>query len=282
MASAKSAPKPAPPPPPPPAKDTPTFALQKAKYTYNEPGKNLLLGKRSLMSLRWIALHSSSIGIRFRINVSMLQVLSSIGPNFSIPFPDVYSTMLRWLSIIELDLRWVPLSCFIDTNYHVIFSIQTLVPFMLTFLLFIAEARARPGRAKSVAGGLVYILLYLAFPSCSKLVFGMFDCVNLEDGTRWLRRDLTIDCDSTEHSLFGAFAVILLFVYPIGVPCYFAYLLYWRHATLLDQLKKREYIAKKNRIAREVDLATKRGAVWEKQRARGTFGRSDVVRVVPG
>ena len=49
---------------------------------------------------------------------------------------------------------------------------------------------------------LIFFVLFLIYPSTSAAIFAAFQCEELSDGSRWLRADLSVDCDSGTHSLF--------------------------------------------------------------------------------
>ena len=39
--------------------------------------------------------------VKLRIIISMMQVLSQLGVVYSIPFPDIYSSLLRWMGLLD-------------------------------------------------------------------------------------------------------------------------------------------------------------------------------------
>ena len=71
-----------------------------------------------------------------------------------------------------------------------------------------------------------------AVPVRSAAVFAAFQCEELSDGSRWLRADLSVDCDSGTHSAFQAYAGLMVLLYPIGTPLYYLYLLRRNRAAL--------------------------------------------------
>ena len=83
---------------------------------------------------------------------------------------------------------------------------------------------------------LLFLVLFLIYPSTSASIFATFQCEELSDGTRWLRADLSIDCDSTTHTGFSVYAALMILVYPIGTPILY-YVLLRRSRAALDQLQ---------------------------------------------
>lgn len=95
--------------------------------------------------------------------------------------------------------------------------------------------------------------MFLVYPSCSQYVFAAWQCIELDDGTEWLRRDLSIDCHSTEHVTIELFAALFFVVYPAGIPSYFAYKLLWDHGAGLDELKRLELRGNAHKIMRDTE-----------------------------
>jgi len=54
---------------------------------------------------------------------------------------------------------------------------------------------------------LIFILLFLIYPSTSSQIFPTFQCIDLDDGSRKLRADLLVDCDSDAHSFMTGYAI---------------------------------------------------------------------------
>ena len=74
----------------------------------------------------------------------------------------------------------------------------------------------------------------------------MFYCEPLEDGTSWLRVDLSIQCTdtsgatTTSHALMQFYAIAMLFVHVLGSPATYAYLLFWKHKGAFEALAEQE------------------------------------------
>ena len=54
----------------------------------------------------------------------------------------------------------------------------------------------------------------LAAASTSSTVLRTFQCFDLDDGSRYLRADFSIDCDSTAHQLHELYAYVMVLLYP--------------------------------------------------------------------
>ena len=76
---------------------------------------------------------------------------------------------------------------------------------------------------------------YLIFASTSSAIFRTFQCRTYgDDETRYLVADKTIDCDSDLHKFWEKYALLMIGVYPFGIPFLYAILLYRKKSILLD------------------------------------------------
>ena len=99
-----------------------------------------------------------------------------------------------------------------------------------------------------------FILVYLLFPSNSAAIFATFQCEAIDDPAQSsvLRMDFSVDCKSVFHQVMMGFAGAMIFLYPIGVPALYAYLLFYRYRNELQLLRSIEL----KRVAIETDEAT--------------------------
>jgi hypothetical protein len=76
------------------------------------------------------------------------------------------------------------------------------------------------------------LILYMALPSVTLKIFEAFVCVDVRDenGTvgSYVDVDKTISCNSAEYSFISAWATIMLFFYPMGIPYYYYHTLHKR------------------------------------------------------
>lgn len=85
----------------------------------------------------------------------------------------------------------------------------------------------------------VLLLTFLVFSSVSATLFQMFACDDLEHGKRYLRADYRIECNSTKHEALQVYAGFMILVYPVGIPLFYAALLFI-HSDVLRNDKDRE------------------------------------------
>jgi hypothetical protein len=77
---------------------------------------------------------------------------------------------------------------------------------------------------------LLLTVSFVVFAGMSIKLFSYFTCVTLEDGRRYLKADMRIDCNSAPYRAFIPYVVLGILVYPIGITVAYAGLLYkFRH-----------------------------------------------------
>ena len=187
--------------------------------------------------------------VRAKIFLSLIQVLTQMGAVFEIAFPPMFTSVLKWAGILQLDLlSAVPLDCIFRSNFHRALLLRTLVPLALMifvgvwgwWLLRKARATSRKGASRVWLGNLLMnlnlLILFAVYPSVSSHIFATFACNKLDDGSSWLHADLSIDCSSAEHTTMVIYAAVMIFVYPLGAPALYAFLLFGRHVSTLRRL----------------------------------------------
>ena len=178
-----------------------------------------------------------SLMVKLRILISMIQVLSQLGVVYSIPFPSLYSNLLRWIGLLELNfIDILPLGCVMSVGFHFSLLMRTLVLPALLLVALAAKVVRAPARVADFFNGLNFLVLFLIYPSTSAAIFATFQCEELSDGTRWLRADLSVDCDGDFHTLFRYYAGLMVIVYPLGTPLFYLFLLR-RNRVRLDRLR---------------------------------------------
>ena len=152
----------------------------------------------------------------------------------------VYSRMVDALSVLSLDfLDLMPFDCTLSLNHDHYLLLRTLVPLAV---LAASLAYRRIGRSEKGAEKLLtlnFILFYLLFPSNSANIFATFHCEELDDpdATTFLRIDYYVDCKAPFHVYVTYFAAAMVLVYPVGIPAFYAYLLFVRHGPQLKLLR---------------------------------------------
>ena len=160
----------------------------------------------------------------------------------SLRYPPMYAQLCELLDGLQLDvLQMLPLGCVFPVSFHASMLARTLLPLVLIAVLRIIQALARSAAVKDACGSTAFFIIFLVYPGCSMKVFSTLQCVPIDDGTRWLRADLSINCDAPTHQIMTVYAWAMVVIYPIGVPVYFAVQMWLTRRQLaeLQRLEKR-------------------------------------------
>jgi hypothetical protein len=83
---------------------------------------------------------------------------------------------------------------------------------------------------------------YFVLPSISTTIFRTFSCQNIDPDNNdsnhdnlYMRADYSISCNSNRYYFGRNYAIVMIFIYPIGIPLYYFYLLY----SVKDYIKNR-------------------------------------------
>lgn len=159
---------------------------------------------------------------KIKILISMTQIQEGMLPTFRITLPEHFSRLLASLSFYQID---VPLDCIFPINFHIRLVYKTMVPLLLCVSLYLLSLYAkRRGNEELQLSAIdwLFTVIFLAYPSCSSVVFATFSCLGFDDGTSYLSADLSIDCQTPIHSLAQLYASIM-FIWPFGVPAFYLY-----------------------------------------------------------
>ena len=100
-------------------------------------------------------------------------------------------------------------------------------------------------------------------------------CEDLDNGDSFLKLDYSIDCNGADQSSAVSYVMIMMLVYPVGVPAFYAYLMH-RNSKELHHLKHTELrlesehlIEKLSKASHHVDISTQlKAAKAEKRRKK--------------
>ena len=166
-------------------------------------------------------------------------------------YPDVYQDFLGGLDFFNFDLSWVlSAGCVVDIDFHDRLLVSTITP--IVALLFLACTYATAVRINRVQSeglkivqkkhvSMVLLLTFLVYSSVSSTLFKAFACEELEDDKYYLRSDYRIECDSSKHRGFQAYAGVMIVLYTVGIPfLYFCLLFRDRDVLKIDEATRGE------------------------------------------
>ena len=187
---------------------------------------------------------TAQLPLAIRDFVSGIAVLATLDVSDFIVFgcssslPDHYSRLLLAMVaplvlLLSLCVLWLALRVLLRTVYRASEAV----------------AANRLGVLSQTMATLLLFTIFLCYPSSSATILRTFACKSFEDGSKALLADLSIDCNSPEHSLWSFVAVVGVILYPIGVPV-LLWVLLWRHrGSLRSRANEREVPKRALRLA---------------------------------
>lgn len=83
-----------------------------------------------------------------------------------------------------------------------------------------SERAMRQVQQKHLTAAL-FVVFYI-YSSVSFTIFRTFACETLDDNVSYLRADYSLTCSTVRHSMFEAYAMFMVCVYPVGIPLIFS------------------------------------------------------------
>lgn len=171
----------------------------------------------------------------------------------NVTYPEAYQRLLDVVALFNFDIGWVlSVGCFMDATFHDRLLVATIGPIValtlvgITYKVAVERNRQSEGALCAVYRkhlGAVVLLTFFMYSSVSSAIFRTFACDELDDGTVYLRADYRIRCDSPRHKAFQMYAGFMIVVYPVGIPLFYAILLFRERKVLaqgIDNVNPRE------------------------------------------
>ena len=137
----------------------------------------------------------------------------------------------------------VPLECIFPYNFLSAFFFRTLGPLVAVGLCVILGRRALRRGNENTGYVLInsgVLLIFLCYPSITQTVFKFFQVQTFDgDYGTYLVADYSIDANGAAYKWVRPYAIAMIFVWPIGVPCIIMYLLFKSRQWLLE-IRRRE------------------------------------------
>eukprot|EP01045_Picozoa_sp_COSAG04_P013493 COSAG04_NODE_960_length_9157_cov_6.389269_6_plen_765_part_00 len=187
-------------------------------------------------------LQSLGIITDLRILVGFYQILGQAGDVLDLIFPFPVPQLVDFVKLLFLDVRkLVMLDCWnIGGFYGKIVTNVVVVPTIIggacqiiyasqkrTHMLLVAAGAADESGLETLKVQLkqnLFVGIFLVYPTITSTLFRVPQCHDYGDSS-FHEDDYTIDCGTTKFSLTVAFAVLVIFLIPIGVPVIFTMLM---------------------------------------------------------
>ena len=195
--------------------------------------------------------------VKLRIYVTLYQIISAMAYVLDFRFPSAFRAITATFNILNTSVsNDTGLSCTSPFDYVDVLLATTLIPIAVTAALWLGYRVQRGGFPFGVSGvsgdallvlqsSYTYLFLfftYLIFPGVSTVIFRMFSCQNIDpDGADsgdnlFLRADYSISCHSDRYYFGLVWAVVMLLVYPIGIPAMYYCLLKGAQQEIVSRL----------------------------------------------
>ena len=132
-------------------------------------------------------------------------------------------------------------------DFRLRFLIMTIgpiltVPILAGTYLYVVKRHGASGETLDYAWqkhvSSVLFIMFFVYNGASSVIFPMLVCDHLDDGHIYFREDYTIECSRA----LQAFAGLMFLVYPLGIPAFFAFLLF-RNRRVLHNKDLRENVS---------------------------------------
>ena len=202
-----------------------------------EPG-TIQARSSSLMGFLFAALWANIEPMR--ITADSVQIISSFQLTMRVPWPDIFYAFSSRLSFINMSFLKLPKTgCATpNVNYLQTFNGYTCgVAASICYILLLwagGEAYCRHRklshlvRSEFVSVILARLLLFsdLVYAPVSEIVLGIYSCRKIGDNW-YLNPDLSVLCYTPEHYRYMRLGGFWIALYPIGIPVFFAGLLWY-------------------------------------------------------
>ena len=200
------------------------------------------------------------ITVRARIYVTFYQILEILPFVLDLTFPQFYNAIGSLMSILNLDVTFNILAaseCSKTNNYNHDFIdrliVSTTYPFIvlalvqLILFLHIRLRQRKLGKASShdmvlnISANykkLSLVFISVILPGISSIIFATFSCTDVDSdnqGQSYMTVDYSIECYTDRYYFAFSWALVMIFVYPIGILVYIFTLLFQHKTSIMER-----------------------------------------------
>ena len=180
---------------------------------------------------------------KLRCLYTFFQLAAGFAFNLDMSYPQPFMGAVNALTFINIDIfTAVPLACSFEPDYLDTLLVANLSPIAICLVLLGLHWRhhhqllKRPQKLKEHMNQDLFfqgflLVLFIVLPSASSKSFAVFRCNGYEtdaDGNMdyYLAVDYSINCSSTRYEALFATSLVMMLIYPIGIPLIFGVLLW--------------------------------------------------------
>ena len=150
-------------------------------------------------------------------------------------YPDEYADFLSRLTLINLNFGFlVSYGCLMETDFFDRLLLTTLAPLVVLGVLaasysavkaWITSSQSSLSMIRNIYLSTALFIMFFVYSSVSFTVFQTFACDTLDNGIAYLRADYSLTCFTKRHDRYKLYALIMVCVYPVGIPAVFAWII---------------------------------------------------------
>lgn len=192
-----------------------------------------------------------SIMAKLKGVIGAFQIIMVLKGDIDVEWPTMWTGFSDSLSFLAVNPMALPLTaCAWTFTFYQKFIIIMIGPLfvvcVITPLMFLITKYCTccpkwwPEVRGSTMWQVSFFVPFLVYPIACQYIGKMFICDTLENGKKYLVADYSQECFQGEHMAMVTFALPFVFIYPIGVPVYFAWALNEFSAVLYDPTGARD------------------------------------------
>ena len=189
---------------------------------------------------------------KLKIFLSFIQIATHIGTGLEIQWPSTFKEFILFFDFLNFDYIFSSITsaeCYDAVDYYFSYVVFVCLPAVIIvavmvlwilprhFNLFCFRHQDVFQRMRSKMRSWLIILyaLFLLYPVVSSTILNHYVCKTIHDSHNtysYLLIDLAVPCKTDTWWLFAYVGVLLVIIYPVGIPAFFFFLLY-SHRTRL-------------------------------------------------
>ena len=197
--------------------------------------------RRARRAVRRVATLVRTVGGRLRraglvqqtkVALGFYQIVTHLRDTYGVVMPPSFIGFSQSVGVLNLDPFALPglhIQCFGLTTFFSQLLARALAP-----LVLIGASLVYYGARRRLADALPFVLwvTFLVFSLVSAPAFQAFSCEQFDDGRAYLRADWAVQCwdehgrKTADYSALQTLAIVVIAIYPLGVPASYALLLF--------------------------------------------------------
>ncbi|KAK7240970.1 indole-3-glycerol-phosphate synthase [Aureococcus anophagefferens] len=168
-----------------------------------------------------------------------MQILGTTAVN-AFSWPPIFGTLVTVANILNKPSFLGALTCVVDltpgrVSFYTEYVATTLGPIVavVAFDLGLRFLAPPAHRRRYSSTAFAVVVVYCIFPGVCALVVRYWSCRTFDDGVYYLADDLAIRCGGRAYRAYEAYAILMVFVWPVGAPA-LLYALCWTHRGRID------------------------------------------------